>query len=545
MLTDLLLPDATHLRFDTLTVEVDLLTVEVVSTQSEVTCPSCDQSSVHVHSRYQRTVGDLPWAGRQVNLHLQVRRFYCPNPTCPRSTFSERLPTIVAPSARRTDRLAQEQSEIGFDLGGEAGARTAQRQGMPVSPDTLLRLVRNRVLEPAETPRVLSVDDWAKRKGKTYGTILVDLEQHRVVDLLPDRTSESLATWLQDHPGVEVITRDRSTAYAEGATQGAPDAIQVADRWHLLKNLVDTVGDVLARHRGRLSRTVPPPEPCPEQEVTGTAGDQPPPPSTHAERERLRRRAERLERYNQMVALRERGLKLSEIANRIEISERTVNRFLAAGRFPERKRRRPSKPVLLEEQTGYLNQRWSEGCTNATQLWRELCDQGFTGSKSLVLNYVSKLRNGEPVPPNLSTRPSAPKAESAVRRYSPRQAAMLFVRSQDELEEAEKQDIVHMTNGSEEIGMAYELARRFAEMVRQRVPEALEPWLNSAKSAALTEFRQFAAGLYQDKDAVAAALKYPWSNGQVEGQINRLKLLKRQMYGRANFDLLRQRVLAA
>jgi len=400
-------------------------------------------------------------------------------------------------------------------------------------------------MQPAETPRVLSVDDWAKRKGKTYGTILVDLEQHRVVDLLPDRTAESLATWLKEHPGVEIITRDRSTTYAEGATAGAPAAIQVADRWHLLKNLVDTVEDILACHKRYLSRTLPPPEPCSGQEVTVTACDPPSTPTPSAERVRLRRRAERLKRYQQVTTLRERGLKLSEIAHQAGISERTVNRFLATGTFPERKRRHASKPGLLEPHLTYLHERWTDGCTNGTQLWRELCGQGFAGSKALVLTYISSLRkHGLPAKRPL-TWPAASPAEPAMRRYSPRQAAVLFIRPQQELAAAEEQDIAYMTGASAEIATAYALAQRFAHLIRQRVADALEPWLESAQSLALVEFRRFAAGLCQDKDAVLAALKYPWSNGQAEGQINRLKLLKRQMYGRANFDLLRQRVLAA
>jgi transposase len=412
---------------------------------------------------------------------------------------------------------------------------------MPVSPDTVLRLVRARPLEAAQTPRVLSVDDWAKRKGKTYGTILVDLEQHRVVDLLPDRTAESFATWLHEHPGVEIITRDRSTTYAEGARQGAPAAVQVADRWHLLKNLVDTVEDVLARNRPHLSRSVPRPAPCPEPEGIVTACEPPPMPITYAERTRLRHRAERLQRYQQVMALRERGLKLNEIARKVAISERTVNRFLAAGTYPERKRRSSSKPGPLEGHIRYLDQRWAEGCTKGTQLWRELRGQGFTGSKSLVLSHIAHLRHGGP----LSTQPATPTGQTVVRRYAPRQAAVLFVRRPEEVDEAEAEDIAHMVSASAEIAAACELAQRFAQMVRQRLPEALEPWLEAAQSTTATEFRQFAASLSLDKAAVAAALQYPWSSGQAEGQINRLKLIKRTMYGRANFDLLRQRVLAA
>jgi transposase len=415
---------------------------------------------------------------------------------------------------------------------------------MPVSPDTLLRLVRKRALTPAETPRVLGVDDWAKRKGKTYGTILVDLEQQRVVDLLPDRTSESLATWLQAHPGVEVITRDRSTTYADGARQGAPDAIQVADRWHLLKNLVETVEAVLARHQPQLSRPLPPTSPLldPTQAAVSASAR---PPTTQVEQVRLRRRAERRARYQQVMSLQAQGLPHSAIADRVGISKRTVNRFLAAGTFPERKRRQTKQPSLLAPNLAYVHQRWAEGCRNGTQLWRELCGQGFRGSLAVVLDYVATLRtSGVPASTLASPLAIAP-APPLVRRYTPRQAAVLFLRPPAALQAEEQQDLMHMCQASAEIATTYQFAQDFAQLIRQRRPEALDPWLVAAQAAPFTEFKRFAAGLRQDKAAVQAALQYPWSNGQTEGQINRLKLIKRQMYGRANFDLLRQRVLAA
>lgn len=531
MLTDLFLPDATALRFVKFTRAPDRLTLVVTSTQREVTCPQCTAPATRVHSHYRRTLADLPCSGRPVSLHLQVRRFYCPNAGCSRVTFAERLPSVVAPSARRTRRLAAEQEAIGFELGGEAGARLAQRQGMPVSPDTLLRLVRKRTLAPVTTPRVLGVDDWAKRKGKSYGTLLVDLEHHRVVDLLPERTAEALATWLQAHPGVEIIARDRSTIYADGARQGAPAAIQVADRWHLLKNLLETVEAVLVRHHPQLSRPLPTPAPVltPTPAAVSAAGRLP---FTQVEQVRLQRRAARLARYNQVWALRAQGLKVREIAQQVGISERTVNYFLAADAFPERKRRHAKQPGLLAAHLAYLNQRWTEGCTNGTQLWRELCGQGFRGSLSLVLTYVATLRTSAPVAP-------------PVRRYTPRQAALLFLRPPTALTAEEQQDLAHMHQAAAELATTYQVAQDFAQMLRQRRPEALEPWLTAAQAASGSEFRRFAAGLRQDQAAVQAALQYSWSSGQTEGQITRLKLIKRQMYGRANFDLLRQRVLVA
>jgi transposase len=540
LLIECLLPAATQLHFEAFTQAAEQLTMVVSSIQREVICPYCRQTARRIHSHYQRTLADVAWAGWPVQFHLQVRRFYCANPCCTHRTFVERLPSVVAPFARRTVRLAQTQAAIGLALGGEAGARLAQQQGMPVSPDTLLRLVRRLPLPSRATPRILAVDDWAKRKGKSYGTILVDLERHQVVELLPERTAEALAKWLQAQPGVEVIVRDRSTTYADGASQGAPDAIQVADRWHLLKNLVETVEHILARHKRQLQRLVPAPTALPAADQRLAPAARPGIPGRQAERVRLQRRAVRLAHYQQVLGLREQGLTLRTIADRLGLSQRTVNRFVAAGTFPERQRRHAKKPGLLSAHTAYLERRWAAGCHNGTQLWRELCDQGFQGSLSLVLNYVAQLRHGDPAP---DIQPGQP--ELVLRRYSPRQAAVFFLRPPDELTEPEQQDVTHMTQASPVIATTYTLAQRLAQLIRQRVAAALDPWLVAAKAAALTEFKQFATGLERDKAAVLAALQLPWSNGQTEGQVNRLKLLKRQMYGRANFDLLRQRVLAA
>jgi len=238
--TDLLPPQA-PLHIETMALTERGMTLDVAVTTSQAYCPTCTQPSTHVHSHYRRTLADLPWATTPVQLHLRVRRFWCETPHCARQTFTERVPQVAPCSARATARLRARQTSTGLALGGAAGARDLARQGVPGSRNTLLRRVRGLATPAAPRPCAVGIDDWAKRKGHTYGTIVVDLDRHCPVDLLEDRTAETVAAWLQAHPEVTVVARDRAEAYTSGVTQGAPDAVQVADRWHLLKNLREAV----------------------------------------------------------------------------------------------------------------------------------------------------------------------------------------------------------------------------------------------------------------------------------------------------------------
>jgi transposase len=548
MPTAAVLPIPRSLHVATLLLDEAGLTILAAAETADVRCPVCGQPADRVHSRYPRTLADLPWAGVAVRLRVRARRFFCANPTCPRAIFAERLAGIAPAFAHRTDRQREALEAIAFVAGGEAGARLAHELGMPVSPDTLLRLIRGAPEGAVPAPMVLGVDDWAYRKGRRYGTILVDLERHRPVDLLPDRTAEALAAWLASHPGVRLVSRDRSGAYAEGITAGAPAAGQVADRWHLLDNVRAAVQQALERHRARLpafpvpsasaAADAAPPPSAPDRTPLGSYGRV----SPRQERERQDARARRLDRYERVMALRERGWTVRRIAAEVGVSERTVNRWVAAGRFPERRRRVEARRLLVEHRP-YLDRRWAEGCHTVARLCRELREQGYTGSCSLVYGYAAHLRTG--IPPPEANPPPVPTAPPPAQPPSPREVAWLLLRAADRLAEPERRYLDALRQADPALATAVDLTRDFAAMVRGRQPDRLDDWLRAASASGIAEFQRLASGVDGDKAAVAAALAERWSNGQTEGQVLRLKLIKRQGYGRAKIDLLRKRVLRA
>lgn len=517
------------------------------TTAPSAICPTCQQPSRRVHSRAERTVRDLPWQGIAVRWRLQLRRFFCQQANCARQTFTEPVTPALVRYARCTVRLNAALSQVGFFLGGEAGARLSAGLGMGVSPDTLLRLVRRAALPERPTPRVLGVDDWAWRKSYRYGTLLCDLERQHPVDLLPDRTADTLTAWLKAHPGVEIVSRDRAGAYAEGTREGAPEAIQVADRWHVLKNLGDALERLLNRKQKYLrqaatalaavevaasvEKSETAPDPIHDSD-DGTAG-------TQAQRVSHARRLRRLARYNEIKTLHQQGVSLHQIAEQLHMSRRTVRHFLRADDFPERAQKpRPR----LDRFVPYIQQRWAAGCHNAVQIWRELCAQGFRGGRSTVSDFVARLRSSLP-PTERASQSRTSIAGTCAATPSPRRSAYLLLRAESERKPEEQAYCDRLLSLCPDVNTVVTLAQEFTQMVRAQKAETFDTWLVTAKESGVAELRGFAIGLQQDKAAVLAALSQPWSTGPVEGHINRLKLIKRQMYGRANFDLLRQRVL--
>ncbi len=379
------------------------LTISIRSTASSAACPLCSQPARHIHSRYLRTFADVPSGGRRVVFSWLVRKFFCQNDQCPRRIFGERLPDVVGPRARMTLRFDVALLAIGFASSGEAGARLATLLGMPTSPATVLRRIKA-ATSPSKKVTQVGIDDFALRRGLKYGTILVDLEAHQVVDLLPDRAVATATTWFKEHPEIQIISRDRGADYATAASQGAPQAVQVADRWHIVRNLSEALSLVLEPSRVQLRSVSPvlvsaPLSKSENQQQDASESFSSPIPIASGQPYRAPfirqvqrvRRESRLQQYQQIVEFQRQGLTIAQIAQRIGLSSRTIRRRLRQKQLPQERQRR-RRPSLIDPYEPYVLKRWQQGCHNGLQIWREITARGYSGSPKALYHYLARLR---------------------------------------------------------------------------------------------------------------------------------------------------------
>ena len=502
--------------------EVDLasdwLTIRAEPVTTTAACPLCQSVSQRVHSCYERTVLDLAWGVRTLTLKLEVRRFFCDVKTCLRKIFTERLPDIVAPSARRTTRLRQMLESLAFELGGEAGAAIARwlHCGAP-SADTLLRLIRRAPPITPPSPRCLGVDDWAMKKGHTYGTLLCDLERHQVIELLEGREGDALAKWLQAHPGVEIITRDRASAYADGAKEGAPDAIQVADRFHLLQNLSKALRTLFEQQPQVLKLPSPTTDRKPadtpltvepsaialiEQAPTDTALTVPSLPVKPISAYLRQQQAN----YQVVQALRQQGLTLRSIAQHLQINVNTANKYLHLPAPPAKQHRTTLKLIGHE---AFFYQRWNDGERSPKTLFAELQQRGFQGGYTTVARYVAELRG--PLPADQAA--AAPAAPAV--RLTVTQAVRVLLLAPDQLTTEQQTQLDQLRQASPLVERAYTSAHQFQTILHEHRSAEFPTWLEEVQTSQVPGLHGFASSLKKDLAAVTAGVSLLWSNEHI------------------------------
>ncbi|MFK4272562.1 ISL3 family transposase [Streptomyces milbemycinicus] len=480
-------------------------------------CPDCRGQTSRVHSTYQRRLTEQPMGPLPVVVHLTVRRFFCDRRSCVRKTFAEQIEGFTERYRRSSITLKGWLNSIAAELGGRAGERLCRRQGLSVGRTRLLGLLEPPPV-PARSPRVLGVDEFAFRKGRTYGTVLVDVVAARVIDVLPDRTSETFAAWLRERPGAEVICRDRASTYTRAAREAAPLATEVADRWHLLQNLSRAVEKICHQHR-----------PCLRKHAEQAPPDVPrtSPLDVLPKTLILDRVQQRYEQVNRML---DAGYPLSDIARRLGLDRKTVRRYRDTDLDTLIASARDRRGSPLDRHKAFLQAQFTSGNTNAAELYQQLRERGYRGGYSTLTRYVLTIRKNTAVPAPADIP-------------SPRTITSWIMRPRDSLSAKDTVQLDQARLACPDITHACNLARAFSDLVRQRRGTMLPQWIRQAETSDLPPLRSFAGSLRQDFDAVTAGLTLAWSSGVVEGHVNRVKTIKRAMYGRASFQLLRTRIL--
>ena len=527
----------------------DLMTVEASSTVRSAPCPACHSWSNRRHGSYVRTLQERPLLEQRLVLAVQMHRFKCPKTDCQRRTFAENIAPITRRHQRRTSSQARALQALGHALGGEPAARLGAALGLSTSADTVLRELRSassRKRRPR--PRVIGIDDWAIARGHKYGTIVVDLERREPIEVFTGRDSDAVLAWMRANPSIEIVARDRAGAYSEAAEIALPNAVQVSDRWHLLSNLRDNVARMLQRMGpkmrlaaqqvvvtdatlGRQGRRAGP------HRSWGQGG----PRLTGWQQLSDDRRAIRLALYEQVMALHAQGKTMKGIGRMLSIDHRTVRKFISGETFPERVARARG-PTPLDAHRHYIEQRIEQGCQSPLAIWREIRQRGYTGSRAAVQHCVVRLLipQGKPtgVPPEVRTLPCPSARRAFAWMAGWRKLGVGEPKNKDH-----ERFLQALCKIEPVVAEVRTLSRQFLGIMHRRRPKEFDRWLSRLSRCDAPEMKSFARSLRADLPAVRAAFKLNWSNGQTGGHVNRLKFLKRQMYGRASIDLLRLRVL--
>jgi transposase len=515
----ILFPHLRGFRLLSIQRETDGLVLTCERVTRTARCPVCGTAAHRIHSRYERTVRDLSVQKVQVILHLHVRKFYCDHRKCQRRIFTERLPQVASPHGRFTFGLREFLGQLGREHGGASGANSAALSGIRVTPRAILRFMQTLALAPISAPRIIGLDEWAWKRGQGYGAVVVDLEQSKPIALLADRSQPTVARGLRDHPTIQTVARDRSKEFAAAITEALPKAVHVADRWHLTKNLTQWLDKVVSARWKQLTKA---------RDEAESLSEPPSPPTLSP------RQSPGEARYQQMLALRQAGHSTASIARRLGVVPRTLQYWLTQKHGPYTQPRQPRENSLDRSSMRYLRERWEAGERNGTVLWQALKDQGYKGSMRTVYRHLEKLREH-----------SASLPPSPLDGATPAKIIGWLLARPETLDQPTQEQLDQICQMDHQLALARELTHDFLDLVRHQSTEDLETWLKSARTSGIRQFLSFASSIEQDKAAVLAGLTLPYSTGPVEGHINRLKLIKREAYGRAKLSYLQHRFLPA
>ncbi len=481
----------------------EVICVRARTRDGAVTCPGCGAGTARVHEYRERTAADVPVDGRRVLVRVRVRRMRCPALDCKVQTFREQVPGVLERYQRRISRLTAQVSAVARELAGRASARLLPSLGIGVSRHTALRALLAIRLPGLEVPRVLGIDDFALRRGLVYATILIDAETGRRVDVLEGRTADVVEKWLREHPGAEVVTRDGSGAYGEAVRSALPDAVQCGDRWHLWHLLGEAAAKEVAAHSACWAEGAPLPE------------------GKRAETTR--------ERWQQVRDLRSQGAGLLDCSRRLGLALNTVKRYDRAD-APERLRRAAQyRPTLVDPYRDYLRKRRAEEPgVPVQQLLREIRERGYPGSSNLLVRYLNQGR-----------------ADAERPHIAPRKATQILLTNPDNLPRDQRETAGRLSGACPEMTALSRLIGKFAAMLDPDPANEgkLLQWIGEARTADLPHLHSFTRGLELDINAATAAVTLTHHNGRTEGVNNKTKMIKRQMFGRAGFELLRHRIL--
>ena len=482
-------------------------------------CPYCGQISRRVHSYYLRHMTDLSILGKTTRLHLEMRKFYCANPECKRKTFAEQPGIEVFRYRRRTCRCERLVSNIGLNCSSGVACRSVRATGIPISRYTILRDIhRMRMIEHPNVTQV-GVDDWAFRKGLTYGSIIVNYDTNQVIDLLPDRTKDTFKNWMDQHPDIELVSRDRSTDYSRAIADTGRPITEVADRFHLIKNMSDCASVIISENY---------------EQYRKIATKEPPPTNKFD--------IAREPRYNRVKELQKQGKTAVEIVKITKISEPTVRLYMRWDTF------RPHKTPDRFDYSQYqklVEQEYAKG-RSLLQIFKDhFDDTEFT--QGTFYHYFHYLSDGHRGP-----RKDSQSIQNQLVQERKRDLPLLTVQKLTQLMERsilgrnlelEELKIITTLQQMDWFKTLYNCAYEFRSIIMGHTVSHLADWIRKYETTTIARLHQLIKGIKLDIAAIENAIRYPISNGRVEGFVNKIKMVKRTMYGRAGLDLLKRKLV--